>query len=535
MTPALLVFPLVLWATRFFTPEESGQAAGASARLTRRSRASETPGPGAVLGELVDPAGGGGRDDRLSDDDLRSEAEEAEVEAQVDLTEGGAHRWRTSRPSSCEDGLPEMPRAARLDACDIAERREHEPDMKQLLVIANPYPPMASAGNHARRALPAAPAGRTAGSRRCSREAARPARRARRVCASLRAPVPWPAALLGGGPRSTKVNRWLAVPDPYFAWVGPAVLKGRALLARERFDVIFRAPRGRACTSSRPSSAGDAGLPWLADYRDPWSTYQFRTYPTRCAQGGARPAGGAGRLAGAAAVTAVNRPIVDDLVARHTVAARPRAGAAQRVRPRRAAGDGHARRRLLDRPHGSPVRARAAGRPRSSRPSPPLPADVAALFVGVDESRVRPRRGPARARRPRRVEPFVPHAGGARLPARRRRACCWSTGAVRESMSSKVFEYLRGRPADLRHLAGRLGRPRAASRRSAAARASLPDEPMAEPLAASSPRARRAAPRRSPPPSSATSSDLLAAELDGVLDDLPRPRREPLDTDRTAR
>ena len=85
------------------------------------------------------------------------------------------------------------------------------------------------------------------------------------------------AAAAAGAARS--VNRWVAVPDPYFAWVGPAVLKGREILRRERFDAIFS-------SSPRPSVhlvaailAEHAGVPWLADYRDPWSTYQFRRVP----------------------------------------------------------------------------------------------------------------------------------------------------------------------------------------------------------------------------------------------------------------
>ena len=90
----------------------------------------------------------------------------------------------------------------------------------------------------------------------------------------------------------------MAVPDPYFAWVGPAVLKGREILKRERFDVVFSSsPRASAHLVAAVLSE-HAGVPWLADYRDPWSTYQFRQYPTRGPQGRPRQARGVGAAAG---------------------------------------------------------------------------------------------------------------------------------------------------------------------------------------------------------------------------------------------
>jgi len=187
--------------------------------------------------------------------------------------------------------------------------------VKKLLVIANPYPPMASAGTtrvvRFLRHLPDEgwePAVLTA---TASGPAAVPP-----GLPVARAAVPWPKRLLGGGRRSTKVNRWVAVPDPYVAWVGPAVLKGREILKRERFDVIFSSsPRASAHLVAAVLSR-HAGVPWLADYRDPWSTYQFRIYPT-AAHKAAHARLEAWALGRAAAVTAVNRPIIDDLVARH--------------------------------------------------------------------------------------------------------------------------------------------------------------------------------------------------------------------------
>ena len=97
--------------------------------------------------------------------------------------------------------------------------------MKKLLVIANPYPPMASAGTtrvvRFLRHLPDEGWEPSVLTAKAEGPAAVPA--GVRVA---RAAVPWPKQLLGGGRRSTRINRWVAVPDPYFAWVGPAMRQG---------------------------------------------------------------------------------------------------------------------------------------------------------------------------------------------------------------------------------------------------------------------------------------------------------------------
>jgi len=100
VTPALLLFPLVLWAGRFFTPSERRRLAGAGRRLTGRQ------GPAPALAGA--PAAGAGATEAvpgtaavtapcdhsckeaLSDDDLEAEAEETELEAEVDIAEGGS-------------------------------------------------------------------------------------------------------------------------------------------------------------------------------------------------------------------------------------------------------------------------------------------------------------------------------------------------------------------------------------------------------------------------------------------------------------
>ena len=111
MTPALLVFPLVLWATRFFTPREREKLRGFSRRLTGGRTKAGAPGTAAVPAAAVAGAGSSGAvaqsppdaagdaeaseearrsPDELTEDDLEAEEEETEIEAEVDVAEGGS-------------------------------------------------------------------------------------------------------------------------------------------------------------------------------------------------------------------------------------------------------------------------------------------------------------------------------------------------------------------------------------------------------------------------------------------------------------
>jgi hypothetical protein len=116
--PLLLIFPLVLWALRFWTPGEARGLRKAAARLPGlgglapavadvATGAGGTPAgpvaeasnvaigaddPAAVLaGAVADGAPGDDREDRLTADDAAAEDEETELEAnaQLNVTEGG--------------------------------------------------------------------------------------------------------------------------------------------------------------------------------------------------------------------------------------------------------------------------------------------------------------------------------------------------------------------------------------------------------------------------------------------------------------
>jgi hypothetical protein len=296
----------------------------------------------------------------------------------------------------------------------------------------------------------------------------------------VRAPVPMPRQLLGGGRRSTRVNRWISVPDPYFPWVAPAIVQGCELLRDERFAVIFSSSPRPSVHLVAAALSRISGVPWLADYRDPWSTYQFRAYPTSAHREAHRRLE-AWALQAAAAVTAVNQPIVDDLVGRH-----PWLAGRATVLP-----NGFDRAEAHDDVDLGPGfwlvhTGRLYGREQQVSAFlaalATLPDDVKVLFAGVDESRVLPEARRLGLAERVRVEPFVPHRralGYQRAAA----ALLLVNGRRPESMSSKVFEYLEaGRPVFAISPAGSAARALFAEVGGGAC--VLPDDPMAAPLQA---------------------------------------------------
>jgi glycosyltransferase involved in cell wall biosynthesis len=383
--------------------------------------------------------------------------------------------------------------------------------MKRLLIVANPFPPMISAGN-ARllrflRHLPehgwettvltaraAGPVPVPAGVRIERTMAPGPeslyalARRIRpsgggRPAAAFE--ETGPARAGGHAPpaarsrRSGAINDWLMIPDQYAGWIGPAVLRGRSLLATEKYDAIFSSSPRPSVHLIAAALAGKSGLPWLADYRDPWTTYQFRRYPTawhrRAHESLERWA-----LRRARYVTAVNAPIVDELVAGHPQLAGHTAVLPNGFDPGEPAdavalGEGfwfvH-----TGRLYGRELQTRAflAGLAKA-------PADVKALFLGLESPFVAEAAAALNIADRVRVEPYVPHAHA--LGAQRAAdALLLVNGRRPESMSSKVFEYLAsGRPIFAVSPRGSAARELFAE--TGGARCVLPDDDMAAPLA----------------------------------------------------
>ena len=69
---------------------------------------------------------------------------------------------------------------------------------------------------------------------------------------------------------TSKLNRWVMIPDKQVPWYWPAVRRGRELLRREKFDAIFSSvePRTTSLVGSRLSK--ETGIPSVVEFRDLW-------------------------------------------------------------------------------------------------------------------------------------------------------------------------------------------------------------------------------------------------------------------------
>jgi glycosyltransferase involved in cell wall biosynthesis len=102
----------------------------------------------------------------------------------------------------------------------------------------------------------------------------------------------WGARWMGGAGTATRrsgrqihllrrISRLFLVPDAYIAWSRAAAAHGEALGGRYRFDAIV--------STSSPDSAHLAGarlqrrlgVPWIADFRDPWTRRMAYAPPTQ--------------------------------------------------------------------------------------------------------------------------------------------------------------------------------------------------------------------------------------------------------------
>ena len=346
---------------------------------------------------------------------------------------------------------------------------------KRVLVVANPFPPMASGGN-ARivrfcRHLPehgwepvVLTAGRP-GPCRCPtgcawcgrpRRRRRPptrwraartqrcARRARR--AGPAAPRPPPA-----GPARRPASAVAAERRPPDGRYQPPEALQRLALHTGHVRRLDRAgaarrqaPAGASSASTRCFSSyprGSAhlvaaelaragGLPWLADYRDPWTTGSERRFASP-AHKRAHGALEEHALRRAARVTAVNAAILADLQRAYPLPAGARRGHQQRLRPGRAG----RRRGPGRRASGSSTPAASTSAWARSRAScgalAALPDDVRVLFLGVEGTQVRAEAERLGIGHRVRVRAVRGPRLRARLPAGRRRPAAHHAGRGR--------------------------------------------------------------------------------------------------------
>jgi len=88
-------------------------------------------------------------------------------------------------------------------------------------------------------------------------------------------------AFIGGEHESWKqrLAKWvranLFLPDARVGWVPFAIRRGMELLQRERFDVILTSGPPQSVHLIGRALARRSGLPWCADFRDPWTDISY--------------------------------------------------------------------------------------------------------------------------------------------------------------------------------------------------------------------------------------------------------------------
>jgi len=259
----------------------------------------------------------------------------------------------------------------------------------------------------------------------------------------VRTPVLAPRRLLGAGPRVSALNAWLFMPDPYVPWIPTAVAAGRRLIAEERFDALFSSHPRASVHVIAACLAGSCGVPWLADYRDRRFANTVVPFASPVHEAATRRLE-AWALRRAAAVSAINQFLLDDLVAHH-----PQLSGRGHVLPNGYDDDDPVEEADLGPGfwfvHTGKLYRREPSVEAFLRGLAELPDDVKALFAG-DTPRVAPLVERLGLGHRVRVEDSVPHARS--LGYQRAADALLLVNTLRpESTTSKVFEYLRaGRP-----------------------------------------------------------------------------------------
>lgn len=70
----------------------------------------------------------------------------------------------------------------------------------------------------------------------------------------------------------------LSVPDTEIGWLPFAVLQGKKIIATENIDCIYSSSGPPTCHLIALCLKQWTNLPWVADFRDPWTQHQFASY-----------------------------------------------------------------------------------------------------------------------------------------------------------------------------------------------------------------------------------------------------------------
>jgi len=119
-----------------------------------------------------------------------------------------------------------------------------------------------------------------------------------------------------------KIVDWCLFPDSYLGWAQRARATVQARIAKGDIDAMLSSSPPDSVHLAAADVARQTGVPWVADFRDPWVGLSFRTPPTRWHAAKHR-AMESSVLSGASLVMAASRTHADALAVR--AEARPRA------------------------------------------------------------------------------------------------------------------------------------------------------------------------------------------------------------------
>jgi glycosyltransferase involved in cell wall biosynthesis len=77
-----------------------------------------------------------------------------------------------------------------------------------------------------------------------------------------------------------RLGEFFLVPDTYVGWVPFAARAAERLCRAERFDVVYSTSPPDSSHLAARRAARAAGIPWVADCRDPWFNLRLRPTPT---------------------------------------------------------------------------------------------------------------------------------------------------------------------------------------------------------------------------------------------------------------
>jgi glycosyltransferase involved in cell wall biosynthesis len=84
----------------------------------------------------------------------------------------------------------------------------------------------------------------------------------------------------GGFAALRRIGELFLVPDTYAGWVPFAVRAAESLCRAERFDIVYSTSPPDSSHLVAMKIARRAGIPWVADFRDPWINLHLRAAPT---------------------------------------------------------------------------------------------------------------------------------------------------------------------------------------------------------------------------------------------------------------